>query len=323
LNSEHSKETLNIGQVIAVFKERYLVEFDDQKIHMEVSGRFKFNHFIKSEYPQIGDFVKFHLADQYLGIIEHVLERKSTLERVDVGKIKEKHILAANVDLVFICMSLNEDFNLTKLRNYLSLTYDSNFETIILLTKRDLCSNEESYVEKVRNITDYDIVCVCSYELNDIEKISNIIQTKTAVFIGSSGVGKSSLINQLIGEEHFKTNLIRLSDAQGKHTTVSRELVKLKSGGKVIDTPGIRIVSSYFVSEENFEDILSLSEGCYFSDCKHNKEPGCMVQKAIQTGQLELERFLQYKKAMKLDNFHKQRELERQRIFDKKNKKGR
>lgn len=323
LNNELSKHSLNTGQVIAVFKDRYLVEFDDAKIHMEVSGRFQFSNFQKSEYPQIGDYVKFHLADDYLGIIEQITERRSTLERADVGNIKEKHILATNMDLVFICMSLNEDFNLIKLRNYLSLTYDSNFETIILLTKRDLCMNVEDYIKQVNDITDYEIMCVSAFSLEDIQRMNEVIGTKTAVFIGSSGVGKSTLINQLLDEDHFKTNLIRLSDAQGRHTTVNRELVKLKNGGKVIDTPGIRIVSSYFVSEEHFEDIISLSEGCFFSDCKHQREPGCMVQKAIIDGELDFERLQQYEKAIKLHNFHKRREIERQKIYQKKNKKGR
>lgn len=323
LNNEKSKHSLSTGQVIAVYKERYMVESDSKKINMEVSGRFKFTNYQKSEYPQIGDYVKFRMADEYFGVIESIVDRKSTLEREDVGNLHEKHILATNIDLVFICMSLNEDFNIRKLRNYLSLTYDSNFKTIILLTKKDLCNDCDEFVETVKSITDFEILTISSFNQEDIELIQGVIDNKTAVFIGSSGVGKSTIINQLIGEEHCKTNLIRLSDAQGRHTTVNRELIQLESGGKVIDTPGIRIVSSYFVSEETFEDIMSLSEGCYYSDCKHKQEPGCMVQKAISDGALEHERFEQYLKVMKLNAFHKQRELERTRMFERKNKKGR
>ncbi len=323
LNSEQNKHSLNNGQVIAVYKERYVVESDFKKINMEVSGRFKFVNYKKSDYPQIGDYVKFRMADEYLGIIENVVDRISILEREDVGNLHEKHILATNIDLVFICMSLNEDFNVRKLRNYLSLTYDSNFETIILLTKKDLCNNSDDFVEIVKSVTDCQILTISSFDQEDLDLIQTIINKNTAVFIGSSGVGKSTIINHLIGEEHFKTSQIRLSDAQGRHTTVNRELIQLKSGGKVIDTPGIRIVSSYFVSEEAFEDIQSLSEECYFSDCKHIQEPGCMVQKAISDGELDTERFEQYLKVMKLNAFHKQRELERTRMFERKNKKGR
>ena len=323
LNSEQNKHSLNNGQVIAVYKERYVVESDFKKINMEVSGRFKFVNYKKSDYPQIGDYVKFRMADEYLGIIENVVDRISILEREDVGNLHEKHILATNIDLVFICMSLNEDFNVRKLRNYLSLTYDSNFETIILLTKKDLCNNSDDFVEIVKSVTDCQILTISSFDQEDLDLIQTIINKNTAVFIGSSGVGKSTIINHLIGEEHFKTSQIRLSDAQGRHTTVNRELIQLKSGGKVIDTPGIRIVSSYFVSEEAFEDIQSLSEECYFSDCKHIQEPGCMVQKAISDGELDTERFEQYLKGMKLNAFHKQRELERTRMFERKNKKGR
>jgi ribosome biogenesis GTPase len=147
--------------------------------------------------------------------------------------------------------------------------------------------------------------------------LKKILANKTAVFTGSSGVGKSTIINKLINEEHFKTNLIRMSDAQGRHTTVNRELINLDNGGKVIDTPGIRIVSSYFVSEESFEDILSLSEGCHFADCKHQKEPGCMVRKALNTGLLDYERFNQYIKAMKYSRFNQKREAERARLLNK------
>jgi len=144
-----------------------------------------------------------------------------------------------------------------------------------------------------------------------MDGLKHVLKDKTAVFIGSSGVGKSTLINKLLGEDHFLTSAIRMGDAQGRHTTVSRELMRLDNGGKVIDTPGIRIVSSYFVPETDFEDILNLSEGCRFHDCKHQSEPGCLVQKAIQTGELDPTRFAQYQKAMKLNAHNQKRERER------------
>ncbi|MBN2503795.1 MAG: ribosome small subunit-dependent GTPase A, partial [Bacilli bacterium] len=149
--------------------------------------------------------------------------------------------------------------------------------------------------------------------------LKDYLKNKTAVFIGSSGVGKSTIINKIIGEEHFQTNDIRMGDDQGRHTTVSRELLRLENGGKVIDTPGIRIVSSYFVPENDFEDIMNLAEGCRFNDCRHEGEPGCMVQKAIQTGELDPGRFFQYQKAMKLNEHNRKRELERARIQSRNN----
>lgn len=323
MKSIQKESSLFKGQVISVLRNRYLVSYKDEKYFMEVSGRYKYLNHLSSDYPQIGDFVNFRKADEYLGIIESVCERKSVLERVDVGTIKEKQILAANIDLVFICVSVNNDYNTKKIRDFLSLTYDGNFETIILLTKSDLTTNIEKYILKTSQITDNKIISVSVYNREDIDKIINITKDKTSVFIGSSGVGKSSLINALIGSEHFKTNSIRISDSQGRHTTVNRELINLNYGGSVIDTPGIRIISSYFVSEDNFEDVKSLSEGCKYSDCSHTNEPGCMIKKAISTNILSVERYNQYLKAMRLNKFIKNREIERKRILNKRMVKGR
>jgi len=278
---------------------------------------------MKSEFPQIGDYVHFHFAGDDFGIIESIQDRRSVLERQDVGRVKEKQILATNVDLVFICMSLNQDFNLRKLSNFLTLTYSSDVQTFILLTKRDLCEDTQPYIEQVKTISDYDIVTVSAFEPSDIDIINDIIDEKTAVFIGSSGVGKSTIINHLIGEELQQTKTIRTKDAQGRHATVNRELIRLPRGGSVIDTPGIRIVSSYVVDERNFEDILSLSEGCMFTDCSHTSEPGCMIQKSLEDGTLEQERYDQYQKVLKRNKFNKKRELERQRLLEKKMRKGR
>ncbi len=312
-----TNDNLLIGQVITVYKDRYLVEYENQKIMTEVSGRFKYLNYEKSEYPQIGDFVRFHKADEYLGIIEQIQERRNTLDRLDVGKDTSKHILATNIDICFICMSLNKDFNETKLRNFLNLTTAKDFKTIVLLTKKDLCEDINHYLSITRNITDNEIMVTSSFDENDLNLIEETIGNQTAVFIGSSGVGKSTIINHLLGDEHFKTNEIRLSDAQGRHTTVNRELLKLKSGGKVIDTPGIRIITSYFVDEQSFEDILLLSEGCRYSDCKHEKEPGCMIKRALRTNELERSRYEQYLKAIKTNEYVQRKELEKQRMLNK------
>ena len=323
MNSKQNTHSLSMGQVIAVYKDRYLVENEEIRTMMETSGRYQYTHYLKADYPQIGDYVRFRLADEHLGIIEQIEERKSELIRTDVGTVVEKHILAANIDIVFLCMSLNKDFNIRKMRDFLSLTYDGKFKTIILLTKSDLCEDINFYLQETKQVTDNDVHIVSAYNEEDIDTVKNIIKDQIAVFIGSSGVGKSTLINAIIGEEHFLTNSIRLSDAQGRHTTVNRELIRLVGGGAVIDTPGIRIISSYFVSEEQFEDILSLSEGCKFKDCTHHKEPGCMVKQALTQGILDEERFRQYEKAVKLNKFHKNREIQRERMYNKRTRKGR
>ncbi len=318
-----NKNSLVIGQVIAVYKDRYIVQVEDTKILSEVSGRFKYLNYLKSDYPQIGDYVKLRDISQGFGIIESICERTSILERLDVGKVKEKHILAVNIDLVLICMSLNEDYNTKKLRNFINLTYDGNFETKILLTKKDICDDLSVYISKTKDVTNNEIIPVSAFSNEDIDMIKKMIKDKTVCFLGSSGVGKSTFINKLLDEEHFETKDIRVNDAQGRHTTVNRELVHLNNGAKVIDTPGIRVVSSYFVSESHFEDILTLSSSCFYNDCKHENEPGCRVRETINFGELAIERYEQYIKAKKYNEFNKQRELKRERMQNKRLRKGR
>lgn len=258
----------------------------------------------------------YHQVSEDFAVIESICERKSVLERLDVSKKHSKQILACNIDLVFICLSLNEDFNLTKLNNFLSLT-NPNYESIVLLTKSDLCLTLDNYLEKVKSVTENKILPVSIYNEEEMYNLKEVMRGKTSVFIGSSGVGKSTLVNVLIGKDYLKTNDIRLSDAQGRHTTVNRELIKLDETTKVIDTPGIRIVSSYYVSEESFEDILALSDGCRFSDCTHRKEPGCMVQTAIIKGDLDPVRLVQYNKAKKINAYNQKREAQRKQILTK------
>ena len=315
---QHTNSLL-ASQVIAVYKDRYLLEGDFKPLEAEVSGRFRYLAMGKADYPQIGDVVGYHLSGDDLAIIETIHNRKSVLERLDVGTIGERHILAANIDICFITLSLNLDYNIKKLRNYLSLTAGSQFETIILLTKKDLCPSGDAFVAKTKAVSKHRILAVSAYDASNMEMLKSIIKDKTVVFIGNSGVGKSTLINQLLGEDRLLTNTIRIGDAQGRHTTVSRELIRLDNGGKVIDTPGIRIVSSYLVSETDFEDIFALSEGCRYRDCQHQREPGCRVQQAIQTGELDPGRYQQYLKAMKQCAYNLQRERERAMIQERTN----
>ncbi|MFA5467375.1 MAG: ribosome small subunit-dependent GTPase A, partial [Candidatus Izemoplasmatales bacterium] len=271
------EKSSTIGRVVEVYRERYLVETNNIIRFMEVSGHFRHLNHLKNSFPQVGDYVNFHLANEDSGIIDAVQNRRSILERTDAGAIGERQILAANIDLVFICLSMNQDFHPKKLRNYLNLTYGGVFETVVLLTKKDLCPDPQMYVNQVRSITDEPFLVVSVYDQEDMMKIQNLVKNKTAVLIGSSGVGKSTIINELLNEERFATNTIRLADAQGRHTTVNRELVHLPEGGSIIDTPGLRLVYAYEVDPAGFLDIETLSEGCLYRNCTHTVEPGCMV----------------------------------------------
>jgi len=308
--------------VISVNKDRYVIETMEGNLNAEVSGRFRFLHYQKSEFPCTGDYVLYQRIDEFLAIIEELKERSTVLERLGVGGTGERQVLASNIDLVYICLSLNQDFNITKLENYLSLVEGKGFEAIVLLTKKDLCDDEEVYVSQVKSVTDLKVMTISVYDDEDIINLKNLMHGLTSVFIGSSGVGKSTLINHFLEEDYLKTNDIRLSDAQGRHTTVSRELIKIDEVTAVIDTPGIRIVNSYNLEENSFQDIKDLSEGCKFRDCTHEKEVGCMVKKAIDEGLLDPIRFDVYKKALRISRYAKKREFERQIIIEKSMKKN-
>ena len=239
------KET--IGRVHLAHKVNYIVKTKEDSFEATLSGRFHYQAVSKSDYPVVGDYVQIRGEDTK--IIERVVERKSALYRTYVNKKAEKQVLASNVDIIFICMSMNQDFNMKKLQNFVSLTYNSEAKVVILLTKKDLEKNNQSYIDKVQSEYDYEVLPIRVYDTSSIDQVKAIIGKQTAVLVGSSGVGKSSLINRIIGEKHLEVKDIRESDAQGRHTTSHRELIELDSGGSIIDTPGIRIVTNHLTDD--------------------------------------------------------------------------
>lgn len=323
IKEEFSKyqEPFKLGRVIAVHKTIYSVEMDKLVYKCTVSGRFNYMVYQKSDYPVVGDYVIFKPSEyDDSGIIEKVCSRYSNVNRLGVGGTGERHLLATNVDIIFVCMSLNEDFRLKKLQNFLSLTYSSNTETIILLTKSDLCNDIDYYIDQVRKIDQYNDIMIVSIE--DQQKLSQLkqrLENKTGVFIGSSGVGKSSIVNALLGYEHLVTKNVRTSDDQGRHATSHRELVYLDNGGAIIDTPGIRIVHSYIVDDINsgYKQVSELAQSCRFADCTHVEEPDCKVIEGLEDGTLPSEVYDSYKQTMRLNRYNQQRENKRKRMQDK------
>ena len=213
--------------------------------------------------------------------------------------------MAANIDTVFLCMSLNNDFNLRRLERYLSVAWDSGAVPVIVLTKADLCDDLEQKQAEVSSIAiGVDVLVTTALERDGyVQILPYITDGKTVAFIGSSGVGKSTLINCLLGEQRLDTNGLR-NDDKGRHTTTHRELILLPNGGMVIDTPGMRELGMWDSSsgiDQTFRDIEELSSQCRFKDCSHHNEPGCAVQRALQDGTLSEERWFSYQK-LKTEN---------------------
>ena len=303
INEANMYSELEIARVVSESRGIYKLVTEDGYIFANISGKFRYQMTSNADYPAVGDFVMVSINNDK-AIIEKVLTRKSVFERRAVGVKDQVQIVAANIDIVFICMSLNKNFNLNRLERYLSISYDSGAIPVVLLTKSDLCDDIESAMNEVLRVAPFADVINLSYMEDVKEKLAVYLkQGITSAFIGSSGVGKSTLINKLIGSDEIETHSVDGAD-KGRHTTTRRELVSLENGSVVIDTPGMREIGLETADiDSTFSDIDELSRSCRFRDCTHTKEPGCAVLKAIENGELELRRYENYLKLKKEANY--------------------
>lgn len=312
-------ETLKRAQIIRVDYNRYVGETDGRVVFLELSGRFHYQALAKTDYPAVGDWVSFRFTDADKGIVERIEERRSVLQRLARTNVHDAQILATNVDVAFLCISCNKDYHPTKLKNLITMSHAEGIEQIVLLTKTDLADDLEAYRVSTDDITDLPVMTASIFDDQSIAALQDRIGLSTCVFLGASGVGKSSLVNRILGEEYLATKDIRQSDAQGRHTTTHRELIRMPQGGAIIDTPGMRVMEQYSVDdlEDLFEDIADYAANCRFRDCSHTNEPGCQVQEAIEEGDLPVDRLDQYKKALRVNAHVKMREAEKNRILEK------
>lgn len=292
---------LVVGRILAQEKGLYRVIHEHGEQLAETSGKFRYEAAGVSGFPAVGDFV---MLDCVWGrgnaIIHHVLPRKSTFIRKAAGAAVKEQVIAANIDTVFICMSLNNDFNLRRLERYLSICWESGAVPVVVLTKADLCDNtDERLTSAEAAAMGVDIIITSAIEEDGYQQVLPYIREgHTIALIGSSGVGKSTIINCLLGERRLDTNGLR-NDDKGRHTTTRRELILLPNGGMVIDTPGMRELGLWNAAEgldKTFSDIEKLAANCRFKDCKHRNEPGCAVIAAIESGALTSERWQSYQK---------------------------
>lgn len=294
-------ETLSVGRVVSQEKGLYKIVTENGEQLAEVSGKFRYNAKTVSDFPAVGDFVMVDTNENGgNAVIHHVLDRKSCFMRKAAGTDRKEQVVAANIDTLFLCMALNNDYNLRRMERYLSVAWDSGAIPVIVLTKSDLCEDVEDKIREIEAIAIgvYILVTTAMDKYGYEKLLPYITEGRTVAFIGSSGVGKSTLINRLMGEELLETNGLR-NDDKGRHTTTHRELLLFPEGGMVIDTPGMRELAMWDSSEgvdRTFSDIEKLASQCKFSNCTHSGEKGCAVCTAIESGELSEERLISYNK---------------------------
>jgi len=304
-NYRVSNNLLNfdVGRVISEHKERYIVKTIENEFDAEIIGNMRFAANSRLDFPAVGDWVSISKYDINKAIIYNILPRKNSIERTAVGKFAEKQIIASNIDYAFIMQAVDRDFNINRIERYLTICNTSDVSPIIVINKIDLASNET--LQAIRDNFSKRLIQVPIFFISNqtkcgFDELRGIVEKgKTYCLLGSSGVGKSTLMNNLIGEPLMQTKQISESTNRGKHVTSHRQLFVLQSGGILIDNPGMREVGISNVEKGldiTFNKILELSINCKFKDCKHIEKEGCAVLQAVQKGEIEKSSYENYLK---------------------------
>jgi ribosome biogenesis GTPase / thiamine phosphate phosphatase len=316
-------ESFEIGRVIAEHKERYIVRAMSGEFDAEITGNMRFSAISREDFPAVGDWVALTTFDSGTAIIHKILPRFSVIKRQAVGQIGEVQVIASNVDCAFLVQAIDRDFNINRLERYLTICYSSGIKPVIVLTKIDLISQSrideisESIKARIKNVL---LLTISNETPNGYDAINTIIEKgKTYCMLGSSGVGKSTLLNNLSGSTSMKTGAISESTHKGRHVTSHRELVILDNGGILIDNPGMRVVGIADTSgglEITFDRINELSKSCKFKDCTHTTEIACAILEAVENGEIDKSSYENYLK-MEKEKTHFESTVLEKRVKDK------
>lgn len=294
---EQQLDTFQIGRIILEHKERYVIKTPEQEFDAELMGNLRYSAESRYDLPAVGDWVAFVEYDVGKALIQAIYPRHSIIERKAVAKSGQVQIIATNIDVGFIVQAVGRDMNLNRLERYLTICHASDVSPVIVLSKVDLVDADEmqDIIQQIRNrISEVPIIPVSSESIGYSQIEAFIEAGKTYCLLGSSGVGKSTLLNGLIGQEQMKTSAISDAVGKGRHTTSHRELIVLPQGGILIDNPGMREVGIADTAdglEMTFESILAYSEACKFKDCSHIQEKGCAILAAVEQGEISQEAY--------------------------------
>jgi len=317
--SGFSPEGCGVARIVAVDRGAYLIKNEAGEVPAELFGKLSYQIESAADLPCVGDWVSVrYYNDDALAIIQQVFPRKTFLRRKSAGENIALQMIAANIDTAFIVQSCREDFNPRRLDRYLVMAADGHVEPIVLLTKTDLIPGEElqQKLEIVASATNARVLGLSSVTGRGLDAFRRTLSPgRTYCLLGSSGVGKTTLINRLVGREAYETRPVS-GTGEGTHTTSRRQLIRLAEGAMLIDTPGMRelgLVAAGDGIRRGFGDLAALSAGCRYADCTHVHEPGCAVRSAVETGQLSEDRYASYIKLKKESEYNEMSYLDKRK----------